>query len=73
MHARVCITMLVYCNLTAVLNRKAMTDVTSYRHPPRSVHAVVQATLLLFGEDEDLTLVREWWEFKGHHLQKAQP
>ena len=38
-----------------VLDRKAMSDVTSYRNPPPSVHAVLQATLLLFGEDEDLT------------------
>ena len=42
------------------MDKKTMTEVRRYHKPPPRVHRVMQAALLVLGEDEESTAVRAY-------------
>jgi len=40
------------------MDMKTMSEMRRYHKPPKKVHEVMQAVLLLFGQDEEITTVR---------------
>ena len=48
------------------IKQSTMTEIARYREPPYPVHKVLQAALLLLGEDEQTTEVQ--WDFKITHI-----
>ena len=54
------------------LDQKTMLELRNYSKPPKIVHQVIKATLLLLGYDESLIVVSGMIDFKYHVLYTVE-
>ena len=54
------------------LDQKTMLELRNYSKPPKIVHQVIKATLLLLGYDESLIVVSGMTDFKHHVLYTVE-
>ena len=54
------------------LDQKTMLELRNYSRPPKIVHQVIKATLLLLGDDESSIVVSRMIDFKHHVLYAVE-